>query len=66
LYQCPWYQRLVAALYPDVVGESRSVEEIVIRNAESRSVFFSEKFSYWPAEQMEPAGSIWRYRGGMR
>ena len=64
LYQFPWYQRLVASLYPDVVGESHSVEEIVIRNAESRSVFFSEKFSYWPAEQMEPAGSIWRYRVG--
>jgi hypothetical protein len=63
LYQFPWYQRLVAALYPEVVGESRSVEEIVIRNAESRSVFFSEKFSYWPAEQMEPVGPIWRYRG---
>lgn len=62
LYQFPWYQRLVATLYPTVVGENRSVEEIVMRNADQRSVFFSEKFSYWPAEQMEPAGSIWRYQ----
>ena len=62
LYQFPWYQRLVATLYPDVVGESRSVEEILARNADARTIFFSEKFSYWPAEQIEPAGPIWRYR----
>ena len=62
LYQFGWYQRLVAMQYPEVVGESRTVEEIVVRNAGQRSVFFSEKFSYWPAEQMEPAGSIWRYQ----
>lgn len=64
LYQFPWYQRLVATLYPEVVGESRTVEELVARNAGQRSVFFSEKITYWPPEQMEPAGSIWRYRVG--
>ena len=62
LYQFPWYQRLVTTLYPEVVGDSRSVEEIVTRNAGQRSVFFSEKFAYWPAEQMEPVGPIWRYQ----
>ncbi len=62
LYQFPWYQRLVATLYPEVVGDSPTVEAIVMRNADQRTVFFSEKFSYWPAEQMEPAGSIWRYQ----
>ena len=62
LYQFPWYQRLVATLYPDVVGESHSVEEILARNADAHTIFFSEKFSYWPAEQIEPAGPIWRYR----
>lgn len=62
LYQFPWYQRLIATLYPDVVGDSRSVEEILARNAATRTIFFSEKFSFWAAEEMEPAGPIWRYR----
>ncbi len=60
LYQFPWYQRLVAARYPNVVGTSSSVEEIMARNAD-RPIFFSEHFSFWPAEQMEAAGPIWRY-----
>ncbi len=60
LYQFPWYQRLVAARYPTVVGESHSVEEILAQNAD-RPIFFSEHFSFWPAEQMEAAGPIWRY-----
>lgn len=62
LYQFSWYRRLVATLYPDVVGQSNSVEEIVARNAAKRTIFFSEKLSFWPAEQMEPVGPIWRYR----
>jgi len=60
LYQFPWYQRLVAAQYPTVVGESRTVEEILAMNAD-RPIFFSEHFSFWPAEQMEAVGPIWRY-----
>lgn len=62
LYQFPWYRRLVVILYPDVVGQSGSVEEIVAQNAATRTIFFSEKLSFWPAEQMEPAGPIWRYK----
>jgi hypothetical protein len=60
LYQFPWYRRLVAELYPTVVGDSSSVEEILARNAD-RPIFFSERFSFWPAEQMEAVGPIWRY-----
>lgn len=62
LYQFPWYQRLVATIYPDVVGDSTSFEEILARNIGQRTIYFSEKFAFWPAEQMEPAGPIWRYR----
>jgi len=61
LYQFPWYRRLVATLYPDIVGQSSSVEEILAQNAATHSIYFSEKFSFWPAEQLTPAGPIWRY-----
>lgn len=61
LYQFPWYRRLVATLYPDVVGQSQSVEELLARNEDKRPIFFSEKFSFWPEEQMTPVGPIWRY-----
>lgn len=61
LYQFPWYQQLIATIYPDVVGDSHSFEEILARNAGQRSIYFSEKFAFWPAEQMEAVGPIWRY-----
>lgn len=61
LYQFPWYRRLVATLYPDVVGQSQSIEELLARNGDKRTIFFSEKFSFWPEEQMTPVGPIWRY-----
>lgn len=61
LYQFPWYQQLMAITYPDVVGNSTSFEEVLARNAGRRAIYFSEKFSFWPAEQMEPAGPLWRY-----
>lgn len=60
LYQFPWYRRLVAQQYPEVVGQSNSIEEILALNAD-RSVFFSEQFSFWPAEEMVAVGPIWRY-----
>jgi hypothetical protein len=60
LYQFPWYRRLVAAHYPTVVGTSSSVEEILVLNA-NRPIFFSEHFAFWPTEQMEAVGPIWRY-----
>lgn len=62
LYQFPWYRRLVATYYPTVVGESSSVEEILARNAD-RPIFFSEELSFWPSEQLEAVGPIWRYVG---
>lgn len=62
LYQFPWYRRLLAAQYPDVVDDSSSVEEIMARNAD-RPIFFSEKLAFWPEEQMEAVGPIWRYVG---
>ncbi|MEZ4675436.1 MAG: DUF2723 domain-containing protein [Caldilineaceae bacterium] len=60
LYQFPWYRRLLMTQYPDVVQNSASVEEILALN-QDRPIFFSEEFSFWPAEQMQPVGPIWRY-----
>ncbi|MBX3011650.1 MAG: DUF2723 domain-containing protein [Caldilineaceae bacterium] len=62
LYQFPWYQRLVAKLYPEVVGDSQSIEEILARNVDKRTIFFSEKFSFWSTDELQPAGPIWRYQ----
>jgi hypothetical protein len=38
------------------------LRRILARNIGQRTIYFSEKFAFWPAEQMEPAGPIWRYR----
>ena len=61
LYQFDWYRRLLREQYPAVVGESESVEEILAANRGQRPIYFSEKFSFWPVEELTPAGPIWRY-----
>lgn len=63
LYQFDWYRRLVRELYPEVVGQSDSVEEILAAQGKTHPIFFSEQFSFWPADEMTPAGPIWRYTG---
>ncbi len=63
LYQFDWYRRLVRELYPDVVGQWQSVEEILAANVGQHPIYFSEQFSFWPAEEMTPVGPIWRYIG---
>lgn len=60
LYQFPWYRRLLQAHYPEVVGQSSSVEEVLAANGD-HPIYFSEQFSFWPPEQLEAAGPIWRY-----
>ncbi|CAN5618061.1 DUF2723 domain-containing protein [soil metagenome] len=62
LYQFPWYQRLITALYPDVVGNSQSVAEILAANHGVHPIFFSTETSLVPAEQLEKVGSLWRYK----
>ncbi len=62
LYQFPWYQRLITALYPDVVGNSQSVLEILALNHGVRPIFFSTETSLVPADQLEKVGPLWRYK----
>ncbi len=62
LYQFPWYQRLIAALYPAVVGNSHSVEEILALNHGVRPIFFSADLSLVPSNQLQKVGPLWRYK----
>jgi hypothetical protein len=62
LYQFPWYQRLITALYPDVVGNSHSVQEILALNHGVRPIFFSADLSLIPSDQLERVGPLWRYK----
>jgi hypothetical protein len=61
LYQFPWYRRLLYALYPDVVGESQSMDELLRANQGRRPIFFSEQLEYVPAESLTPIYPLWRY-----
>jgi hypothetical protein len=61
LYQFAWYRRLMQTLYPEVVGNHGSVEQILTANAGIRPIFFSEPLTYIPANHLTPAGSLWRY-----
>lgn len=62
LYQFPWYQRLVAALYPDVVGDSASVQDILARNHGVRPIFFSKDLALVPSDQLQADGPLLRYK----
>jgi hypothetical protein len=62
LYQFDWYRRLLREQYPDVVGDQRSVEELLATQAGRRSIFFSEPLSFASEEQLIPTGSLWRYQ----
>lgn len=62
LYQFPWYQRLVTALYPDVVGDSQSVADILSRNHGSRPIFFTKDLGLAPKDQLQATGPLLRYK----
>ena len=62
LYQFPWYQRLMAQRYPNVPGSGESVEALLAQNKGVRPVFFSEKFTFVPAESLTPVGPLWQYK----
>jgi hypothetical protein len=61
LYQFAWYQRLMQTLYPEVIGNHGSVEQILAANAGIRPIFFSEPLPYIPENHLTPAGPLWRY-----
>jgi hypothetical protein len=61
LYQFPWYRRLLRVLYPDVVGQSQSIEELLRTNQGRRPIFFSEKLEYVPADSLTAIYPLWRY-----
>jgi hypothetical protein len=61
LYQFPWYRRLLRDLYPAVPGVGDSVEQLISLNQHNRPIFFSEKLPWASAEQLQPAGNLWRY-----
>jgi hypothetical protein len=61
LYQFEWYRRLVQTLYPDVMGNYNSIEEMLAANAGIRPIFFSEPLTYVPANHLTPVGPLWRY-----
>jgi len=62
LYQFPWYQRLVAALYPIIVGDSHSIQEILTRNHGVRPIFFSKDLALVPSDQLQAAGPLLLYK----
>ena len=62
LYQFPWYQRLLATLYPTVVSESHSVQEILAANHGKHPIFFTQDLGLVPTEQLETVGPLWRYK----
>jgi len=61
MFQNEWYQRLLNEIYPEVVGNSKTVEEVVVRNQPARAVYLTEKIPCWPAERMTKVGSLWKF-----
>lgn len=62
LYQFDWYQRLVTALYPNVVGNSHSIAEILAHNHGAHPIFFTKDLGLAPKDQLQPAGPLLRYQ----
>ncbi len=62
LYQFDWYQRLLATLYPTIVGESHSVQEILAANHGKHPIFFTQDLGLVPTDQLEAIGPLWRYK----
>jgi len=62
LYQFPWYQRLLATLYPTIVGENHSVQEILATNYGKHPIFFTQDLGLVSADQLEMVGPLWRYK----
>jgi hypothetical protein len=62
LYQFDWYRRLLRAQYPNVVGDTQSVEELLATQAGQHPIFFSEQLSVVSPNQLSPSGPLWRYQ----
>jgi hypothetical protein len=62
LLQFGWYQALLIRLYPDLAGvETGNATEILQANLGRRPIYFSEIVAPAGADQLQPAGSLWRY-----
>jgi hypothetical protein len=61
LCQFPWYQRLITRLYPTVVQNQPTIDQILTNNLDQRPIYFSQKVDTIPAERLKPAGPLWRY-----
>ncbi len=62
LLQFEWYQALLARLYPDLAGvETGEASGILQANVGRRPIYFSEIVAPAVANQLQPAGSLWRY-----
>ncbi len=63
LFQFPWYQELMATVYPQVPGiRSGSAGAVLSANAGQRPIYFAEPLDLVPGDRLEPVGPIWRYR----
>ena len=62
LLQFGWYQALLARLYPDLAGvDTGEAAKILQANVGRRPIYFSEIVAPAVANQLQPAGSLWRY-----
>ena len=62
LLQFEWYQALLVRLYPDLAGvETGKAAGILQANVGRRPIYFSEIVAPAGANQLQPAGSLWRY-----
>lgn len=62
LLQFEWYQALLVRLYPDLAGvETGQASRILQANVGRRPIYFSEIVAPAVENQLQPAGSLWRY-----
>lgn len=62
LLQFAWYRALLVRIYPDLAGvETSDPRSILEANRDLRPIFFSEIIGPVRAEELERAGSLWRY-----
>jgi hypothetical protein len=61
LCQFPWYQRLITQLYPTVIQNQPTIEQILANNRGRRPIYFSQPVDSIPAERLKSVGPLWRY-----
>lgn len=62
LLQFDWYRRLLAMQYPTIVGVDQSIELLVQQNKDDRSVFLADEIGLFPADELLPAGPLWKLK----